>query len=130
MAEHNLFGQIGEEEACRYLAARGYHLLARNWHAGHLELDIVADYFGELVFVEVKTRRNEEFALAKEAVDADKKERLMQAARVYMSVHKLDQPFRFDIVTVVGQQAPFEVHQIENAFNRLSVQAEQQWNSF
>ena len=59
MARHNELGLAGEEEACRYLMHRGYRLLDRNWRVGHLELDIVADYYGEIVFVEVKTRSSQ-----------------------------------------------------------------------
>ena len=121
MAEHNKLGQVGEEEACRYLAEHHYRLLARNWHAGHLELDIVSDYFGELVFVEVKTRRHERIANAADAVDLEKKKNLLKAAYAYMAAHKIDQPFRFDIITVIGEQRPFKIHQIVNAFDRMTV---------
>lgn len=124
MAEHNLLGQAGEEAACLYLAERSYRLLARNWRSGRLEIDIVADYFGELVFVEVKTRRNEDYLPAAAAVDHEKREHLLRAARSYMNVHHLDQPFRFDIITVVGERRPFRIEQIVNAFNRTSVEAE------
>ena len=54
MASHNILGQIGEEEACRYLIRKGYTLLDRNWRIGHLELDIIAEWYGEIIFVEVK----------------------------------------------------------------------------
>ena len=64
MAQHNELGRLGEQQACRYLAEKGYSLLARNWRLGHLEIDIIADYFGEVVFVEVKTRSSEAIAEA------------------------------------------------------------------
>ena len=50
MATHNLLGQIGEEEACRFLIRKGYTLLERNWRVGHLELDIIAECYGEIIF--------------------------------------------------------------------------------
>ncbi len=126
MAEHNARGLLGEEEACRYLARHHYRLLDRNWRHGHLELDIVADYFGEVVFVEVKARQNEHFAPAEEAVDRQKREHLLQAAKAYMAGHGLDQPVRFDIITVVGRQAPFEIRHIVNAFDPQTAAAERQ----
>ena len=58
MADHNELGREGEDEALLYLTQKGYTLLARNWRIGHLEIDIVAEWFGEIVFVEVKTRRD------------------------------------------------------------------------
>lgn len=50
-------GRQGEEAVARYLACRGWHILARNWHSPRGELDIVAmDRTGAIVAVEVKTR--------------------------------------------------------------------------
>lgn len=46
MADHNELGREGEDEALLYLTQKGYTLLARNWHIGHLEIDIVAEWFG------------------------------------------------------------------------------------
>lgn len=121
MAQHNLLGKKGEEAACRYLANNDYRLLSRNWQAGHLELDIVADYFGELVFVEVKTRTNEDFATAESAVTLDKMDNLINAAKMYMTYYHLDQPCRFDIITVVGSEGNFSIDHFKNAFTKRSV---------
>lgn len=121
MAEHNLLGQKGEEEACRYLTRCDYRLLHRNWRCGHLEIDIVAEDFGELVFVEVKTRRNEVFAEAIDAVTSEKKKNIIRAARAYMACYRTDQPFRFDIITVIGEQPPFSITHTENAFDTRSI---------
>lgn len=116
MAEHNEFGRLGEEEACLYLAEHGYTLLKRNWQAGHLEIDIIADYFGELVFVEVKTRASEWFEPAITAVDKAKQKHIVSAARAYMAIHCIEQPFRYDIITVVGSKGHFKIKQYFNAF--------------
>lgn len=116
MAEHNDFGRLGEYEACLYLAERGYTLLERNWQAGHLEIDIIADYFGELVFVEVKTRHSEWFEPAIKAVDRAKQRHIIKAARAYMAIHHNSRPFRYDIITVVGTKGNFEIKQYFNAF--------------
>ncbi len=124
MAAHNQFGREGEEQACRYLTDRGYSLLERNWRVGHLELDIVADYYGELVFVEVKARRSEEFSPAETAVSQAKRENLIKAARAFQKTFGTDQPIRFDIITVVGEQPPFRISHIPYAFNAESVLTE------
>jgi len=122
-SSHNLLGKIGEETAARYLMHAGYTLLARNWRVGHLEIDIVAEWYGEVVFVEVKTRSSENYMPAVEAVDLKKKENLLQAARAYMSMHHLDQPCRFDIITVIGPAQPFRLTHRERAFSVQGVQA-------
>ena len=51
-------GVRGEQAAARYLAARGWEILERNWRCPYGEADIVArDVDGTIVLVEVKTRR-------------------------------------------------------------------------
>ena len=121
MAEHNELGRLGEEEACRYLTHLDYRLLDRNWRCGHLEIDLVAEDFGEVVFVEVKTRRDESFADAADAVTLEKKRRLLLAAHAYLAQKQLDQPFRFDIITVVGSRPPFRLTHLQNAYSAESV---------
>lgn len=69
MATHNELGRLGEDEALFYLTLKGYHLLDRNWRFEHYEIDIVAEWHGEIVFVEVKTRSQGSTAAAMEAVD-------------------------------------------------------------
>jgi putative endonuclease len=40
-----------------WLEAHGLRVLARNWRCPYGEIDVIAEDAGELVFVEVKTRR-------------------------------------------------------------------------
>ena len=57
MAEHNILGAAGEEQAALFLSEQGYRILHRNWKAPKTrhELDIVAIGENRLVIVEVKT---------------------------------------------------------------------------
>lgn len=123
-AANREFGNWGEEVAARHLMRGDYHLLHRNWTSGHLEIDLVAEWFGEIVFVEVKTRSDETLAIAEEAVDFEKRERLVRAAKAYMAYFRLDRPFRFDVIAVVGSPAACEVRHVERAFTPESVQEE------
>ena len=109
MAQHNTLGTLGEKAACRYLAQKGYTLLDRNWRHEHLELDIVAEFYGEIVFVEVKTRSDEHFAPALSSIDDTKMENIRKAAGAYLRKHGLDQPARIDAIIVVGSKPPFEI---------------------
>ena len=56
MAQHNELGKEGEARASLYLLLNGYHILARNLRDPHCEIDIIADDYGEVAFIEVKTR--------------------------------------------------------------------------
>lgn len=117
MAEHNEFGIRGEEVAVAHLIGKGYSIVERNWRCGHKEVDIIAMKDSELVFVEVKTRKDEEVSRAMEAVDAGKRRRIVQAADAYVRMQRLDMPVRFDIITVVGKERDFVVDHIEDAFH-------------
>ena len=110
-------GREGELEAALYLMERGYSLRDRNWRSGHLELDLVAEYWGEIVFVEVKTRRDEQFLPVREAVSPRQVQNLHLAARDYLAQHGLlAQPYRFDLITVVGAAAPYRIDHYPAAF--------------
>ena len=128
MALHNQLGALGEEVAAHYLSQLEYRLLERNWRTGHLEVDIIAEYYGEIVFVEVKTRSYEAEYTALEAVDRAKKKHLVRAAHDYMHLHHLDAACRFDIITVVGREAPFQITHYIDAYSPQSIKRKQQCN--
>lgn len=116
MLDYNERGHEGEEQACLFLAARNYRILARNWRSHHHEIDIIADQYGELVFVEVKARRNENYLPAVAAVDDEKRRNVREAAKHYMNLHRFDGPYRFDIITVVGEEKPYRFQHFVAAF--------------
>ncbi len=113
-------GRWGEKEAERFLKGKHYRILGRRVRVGQRdELDLVARHCDTLVFVEVKTRKQEDFGRPAEAVNRAKRHRLSRAAIRYMK--RLRSPpkfFRFDIVEVIGSMdrpSP-EIRHIENAF--------------
>lgn len=53
--EKQIIGQKGEDEAVKYLKAKGFYVLDRNYRKPWGELDIVAKKGEWLYFVEVKT---------------------------------------------------------------------------
>jgi len=116
MAEHNTLGKEGEDEASAYLVRQGYEILHRNWRSGKKELDIVAIKDEELTVVEVKTRRNTEFAQAYDAVNEQKIKRIVLATNTYLKKFQLDMPVHFDIITLVGNTGSFTIEHIKEAF--------------
>jgi putative endonuclease len=102
-------GRIGEDLAHRHLRRNGCTVVARNYRtpSGTGEIDIVAWHGERLVFVEVKTRISAEFGAPESAVDAEKRDRLLRAARDYVRRADLDwENTRFDIVSVILQPTP------------------------
>lgn len=73
-------GRHGEDVVQRWIEDRGWSVLARNWRCGQGEADLVALDEGELVIVEVKTRRSSQFGLPQEAVTRAKLARLRRIA--------------------------------------------------
>ncbi len=94
------FGAWAENQAARFLRKNGMTVLHRNYRTNMGELDVVARDKKTIVFIEVKAIRdmNGEPQLK---VNADKRRRLITAAKAYITRHRLhDRPARFDIVTV------------------------------
>ncbi|MFO7915146.1 MAG: YraN family protein [Candidatus Krumholzibacteriales bacterium] len=78
-------GRIGEEIAERYLLLAGYRIVERNYRAGRLEIDLVAERQDCLVFAEVKARRTGAFGSALENLLPAKIENIREAAVSYIS---------------------------------------------
>jgi putative endonuclease len=83
------------------------------------ELDLLARDGDVLVFVEVKTRRGEDFGRPSDAVDRAKRRTMSRAAARYIGkLRRRDLYFRFDVVEVVGEPGDSspDIRHIENAF--------------
>lgn len=99
-ASRTAVGRAGEEAAARFLAARGYRIVARNVRFRAGEIDMVAEEGGSLVFVEVKTRTGLGFGTAAEAVTPRKQQQLVRLAGLYLAGVGASRNCRFDVVTV------------------------------
>jgi len=112
-------GAAGEAAACAALEQRGYRILARNARADRVELDVVAERAGVVVFAEVKTRRSAACGAAAEAVDARKRARIARGAAAWLRANsRHPRRVRFDVITC--EPAPggaFRVTHWEGAFD-------------
>ena len=77
-------GEEGEDWAVNYLKGKGFKVLERRYKCRGGEIDVIAEKKGDLHFVEVKTRQNENFGSPWEAVTPYKQARLMKAAQWYV----------------------------------------------
>lgn len=112
-------GRWGQNASQKYLTRRGCKTIARNYAFSGGELDLVmADMNGTIVFVEVKTRRNEDFAPAKAAVNTKKQQKMARTAKRFLREFKIsDRPLRFDIMTVIlGDKGAPAIQHYPNAF--------------
>jgi len=110
-------GKLGEAYAAAYLEQVGYRLVAANFTLpvgrnlrGAIvtsEIDLVAYDGDTLCFVEVKTRASDWFAPPQVNVDLRKRRQIARAARAYRHMLGIeDQPYRYDVLTVVLDEPP------------------------
>lgn len=95
-------GQVGEDIACDYLREQGYLIIDRNWRCRFGEIDIIARDGPDLAFVEVKNRSRPGYGGPIGALTRQKKDRIITAARMYLSQTESDLPVRFDLVAIQG----------------------------
>ncbi len=93
-------GDWGEALVAEYLEARGCRVVEKKWRCRFGEIDLIAEKDGMLLFVEVKLRTNLQYGMPREYVTAKKQEKLRAAALLYLSMHGLDAPARFDVAEV------------------------------
>ena len=117
---NDLTGRWGEETAAAYLRRRHYTIVAANYRCRLGEIDLIAENRDYLVFVEVKLRTNLRYGMPRESVTAKKQEKLRSAALLYLSMHSLDAPARFDVAEVYTDARhsarSTRIEYIENAF--------------
>jgi putative endonuclease len=102
-------GRRGEDLAHRFLGAKGFVIVARNYRlsSGDAEADLIAWDGPALVFIEVKSRETADFGPPERAIGEEKHAHMLRVAREY--TRKTETPWeriRFDIVTVVFTKPP------------------------
>ncbi len=94
-------GERGENVAAKYLRNQGYRIITRNYRCELGEVDIIARDGKTLVFVEVKTREEDD-PRPEEQVHSVKQHQLTKAARTYLTRYGTPQPpARFDVIAIV-----------------------------
>lgn len=113
-------GETGEQIAARYLEEQGCVILERHYRKDHKEVDIIALDHGELAVIEVKTRTNEDYFTAEQAVDHHKRQNIIRVANNYVRRYHRTEPLRFDIIAIVGSGANAEIRHTKDAFNVMN----------
>ena len=117
MAEHNDFGNLAEDLAADFLAAKNYKILVRNFRYQKAEIDIIAEFENLIVVNEVKARRTDFFMEPQEAVTKKKIKSIVLCADFFMRERNIDKEVRFDIITVLPDKSGrLQITHIEDAF--------------
>ena len=104
MNTSSLNGAWGESLAAQYLQKKRYKLIATNYRTRFGEIDLVVSNRKYLVFVEVKLRKSDRFAQAREFVDFRKQQRLRTTASIYLSQFPTDLQPRFDVIEIYAPE--------------------------
>ena len=96
-----IFGKIGEKKAVKYLKKLKYKILETNYATRVGEIDVIALDKNVVVFVEVKTRKNNLYGAPSEAVNTDKIRKYYKVATEYLLLSGLqDIDCRFDVIEI------------------------------
>lgn len=114
-------GGEGEKRVANYLRQQGFAIVKRNYTCRYGEIDIIAENQEFLVFVEVKTRKENALVSGIDAVDSFKQKRILLTANDYISKTLCQKQPRFDIAEVViytktDGNMGYKLRYIENAF--------------
>lgn len=120
-------GRQGEDLAVKYLEAKGYCILERNYATRFGEIDIVASWSAaqnseRLVFVEVKLRRNRHYGYPEESITLKKLNHLILASQSYLQEHLLeDADWQIDVLSIeiMEDRSPEIIH-LENVSASLA----------
>ncbi|MBR5206030.1 MAG: YraN family protein [Alistipes sp.] len=94
-------GSQGEDAAVEWLRERGYYIVERNWRVGHYEIDIIAQRWDVMHFIEVKTRSIDGWQSPYDSIDESKRRSLRRAAMNYAALHRLRHELQFDLIAIV-----------------------------
>ena len=108
----NRLGELGESIAAKHLTEAGYRLVlsnfkvpvGRNSRGAQVtgEIDVIALDGDLLCFIEVKTRRSDEFTPIAANVDLRKQRQITRTAKIYRRMFGVyEMEYRFDVVTVL-----------------------------
>ena len=128
-ARHLELGERGERKALDYLDAyEGYRIVATNvlvplgrglrGQKLTAEIDVIAYEDDTLAFIEVKTRTSDDLVAPERAVDLRKQRQIARAARRYRQLMKVyDEPYRYDVVTVLPGKTGDEIVLLRGYFD-------------
>ncbi len=110
-------GKKGEDIAVAYLKSRGYQIIERNYRCPLGEIDVVARDRDTIVFVEVKSRKSQEFGDPQLAVVKGKQKKISRISLMYLKEkHLYPCDARFDVVAIKMLPDGNTIDLIQNAF--------------
>ena len=104
-------GVEGESQASRFLRKHGLNIVQHNYRVPCGEIDIICRQRDTWIFVEVKRRKNSEFASILEQITTRQCQRIRRAAQYFLVEQQVNEylaKMRFDIITINDSQVTIE----------------------
>lgn len=118
--DRRLLGRWGEQTAASYLKNKRYKIIGLNYSCRMGEIDLIAESGKYVVFVEVKLRKSDKFAEAREFVTRSKQEKIITTASLWLSQNQTKLQPRFDVIEIYAPEGAssdtVKINHIENAF--------------
>ncbi len=117
-APHLQRGEDAESIALSWLETHGLTLVMRNYSRKCGEIDLIMQQGHDLVFVEVRYRKNRAFGGAQESITRRKQSKIRKTAESFLQQYrnsKYDQ-CRFDVIAITGRQGQLDIDWIKHAF--------------
>jgi putative endonuclease len=111
-------GDAAEKLAEKFLKQRGYKLLQQNFSCRYGEIDLIMlSPDEEIVFIEVRYRKSEDFGGAKASITESKQRKIQKTAEYYLQQHEQDNAIcRCDTITITSRGDAPHIEWLENAF--------------
>ena len=107
------FGSKGEDIACEYLIKNGYKILERNKHfSKYCEIDIIAQFKNKTIFIEVKTRKTNNFGTPFEAITRTKYNNIKTGVLSYLQENKIRE-YQIDAIGIT-LEPELEIKHLKN----------------
>jgi putative endonuclease len=110
-------GHIAEQKALAYLLEQGLKFVGQNYSCRLGEIDLIMREGTHLVFIEVRSRSNQNFGGGLASITYAKRQKIIKTTSHYLMKHKLYErfPIRFDVISIDGSSGL--ITWLKDAFN-------------
>jgi len=121
----NKIGQNAEDIAKKYLMKQGLVYIESNYHSRFGEIDLIFNDKKDIVFIEVRYRKNNKYGHSFETIDKKKQNKIIKTAEYYLHKHQLTESVncRFDVIGIepkntkeTSSRTQHSINWIKNAF--------------
>ena len=109
-----VFGNSAEDLAAKFLKAKGFKIITKQFSTRFGEIDLIARLGDEIVFVEVKARKSSAFGHPEESVTDKKLEKITMVAQEYLKKKGWEsREHRIDVIAISYDSGEPEILHIE-----------------